>query len=297
MARGYDGRLYILAFDHRGSFKRMFGDQVSTDTLRDGKRLIWEGFQRALDEGAPKEAAGILVDEEFGADVAREAHERGVNFAMPVEASGKDVFEFEFGEQFGDHIEDLDPTFSKVLVRYNPDDPDDDNRTQSERLRRLGDWLHERGRRFLFELLVPATDAQLDEVGGESQRYDTEVRPDLMITSIHELQDAGVEADIWKIEGIDRQEDCQRIAEAIRRDGRDGVVAVVLGRGADVPPVDHWLEQGAPVDGYVGFAVGRTIWRDALAGFIDGSLSREGAAERISETYRHFIDVYEKAAS
>jgi myo-inositol catabolism protein IolC len=303
MTLGYDGRLYILAFDHRGSFRRMFGiqgreptaDEVAT--LEDGKHLIWEGFQRALEEGAPKDAAGILVDEEMGTAVAREAAEQGVIFAMPVEASGEDVFQFEFGEQFDEHILDFDPMFSKVLVRYNPDDPEDDRKTQSERLRKLSDWLQDRDRKFLFELLVPPSDAQLEQVDGDKDRYDREIRPDLMIEVIHELQDAEVEADIWKIEGIDRQEDCERIADAIRRDGRDNVVAVVLGRGADADPVNHWLRQGAPVDGYVGFAIGRTIWRDPLQEFVDGKTSREDAIQRIASNYRGFIDVYEEASN
>jgi myo-inositol catabolism protein IolC len=303
MALGYDGRLYILAFDHRGSFRRMFGIQGrdptadELETLKDGKKVVWEGFERALAQGAPKDAAGILVDEEMGADIARAASGAGVLFAMPVEASGQDVFDFEFGDEFGDHIEDFDPSFSKVLVRYNPDDPEEDKRTQVERLKRLSDWLHERDRRFLFELLVPASEAQLDKVDGDEQRYDRELRPDLMLEVIDDLQNGGVEPDIWKIEGIDAREDCERISAAIRRDGRDGVVAVVLGRGADAAPVDHWLEQGAPVDGYVGFAIGRTIWRDPVQAFVDGETDREAAAATIADNYLRFIDVYERAAS
>ncbi len=302
MALGYDGRLYILAFDHRGSFRRMFGIQGRAptadelETLKDGKRVIWEGFARALAEGAPKDAAGILVDEEMGADIARAAAAEDVLFAMPVEKSGEDVFDFEFGDAFGDHITDFDPSFSKVLVRYNPDDPEEDKATQVQRLERLSDWLHERDRRFLFELLVPASDAQLEKVDGDQQRYDRELRPELMLEVIGELQDGGVEPDIWKIEGIDDQEDCERIAAAIRRDGRDGVVAVVLGRGADAAPVDHWLQQGAPVDGYVGFAIGRTIWRDAVQAFVDGDSDRDTAIATIADNYLRFIDVYEQAA-
>lgn len=302
MALGYDGRLYILAFDHRGSFKKMFGikgrkaTEDEVETLKDGKIVVWEGFKKALDRGAPKDAAGVLVDEEMGTKVAREAADLGVIFAMPVEASGEDVFQFEYGDDFGTHIEDFDPAFSKVLVRYNPEaDADEQKQTQIERLKRLADWLHERDRRFLFELLVPGSDEQLEKAGGQ-EAYDRDVRPDLMLGAIRELQDGGVEADIWKIEGIDRREDCERIAEVIRRDGRDGVVAVVLGRGADAPPVDNWLQQGAPVDGYVGFAIGRTIWRDPLQGFVDGELERDAATSQIADNYLRFIEVYEKAA-
>lgn len=303
MALGYDGRLYILAFDHRGSFRRMFGieGRAPTDdefeTLKDGKKVVWEGFKRALEQGAPDDSAGVLVDEEMGTDVAREASEMEVNLAMPVEKSGEDVFDFEYGDEFGEHIEDFDPTFSKVLVRYNPDDPEEDKRTQIERLERLSDWLHERDRKFLFELLVPASDAQLDKVNGDAKRYDRELRADLMLDVIADFQRGGVEPDIWKIEGLDDREDCERIAEAIRADGRDGVVAVVLGRGADADPVNHWLRQGAAVDGYVGFAIGRTIWRDPVQAFVDGNTSREEAIETIASNYRSFIDVYEEASS
>ncbi|HEX9888840.1 MAG TPA: DUF2090 domain-containing protein, partial [Nitriliruptorales bacterium] len=193
MALGYDAQLFILAFDHRGSFKRMFdvGSDPSPDQyeqLRDAKLLVWEGFQAALEQGAPRDIAGVLVDEEMGAQVAREAKELGVRFAMPVEKSGQPVFDFEFGEEFGQHIEEFDPSFSKVLVRWNPGDPRSEKDEQAPRLKRLGDWLHDHGRLYLFELLVPATDQDLAGVGGDQNRYDTELRPDLTIRTIEEIQ-------------------------------------------------------------------------------------------------------------
>jgi myo-inositol catabolism protein IolC len=245
-------------------------------------------------EGAPRDAAGILVDEEYGADVARKAKAEGFNFAMPVEKSGQDEFDFEFGESFGEHIEDFDPTFSKVLVRYNPEGDAEMNRRQTARLKELGDWLHERGRSYLFELLVPAEAAQLESVGGDDDRYDKEVRPGLMLGAIEELHAGGVEPDIWKIEGIDRREDCERISQLVRSGGRDDVACVVLGRGANDDAVDHWLRQGAGVPGYVGFAIGRTIWGDPLAGFVSGDLDRGEAARGIAENYLRFIRTYEE---
>ncbi|MGI8775286.1 MAG: 2-deoxy-5-keto-D-gluconate 6-phosphate aldolase domain-containing protein [Actinomycetota bacterium] len=298
MALGYDGSLYILAFDHRGSFqKKMFGisgdpDEEQSRTIADAKKVIFEGFKKAVEAGAPREGAGILVDEQFGADIVREADKEGYLYAMPVEASGRDDFEFEYEDDFGKHIEDFDPAFSKVLVRYNPAGDGEMNSTQLGRLKRLSEWLHSEERKFLFELLVPAEPHQLEAAGGDTDRYDKEVRPGLMLTAIKEIQDAGVEPDIWKIEGIDRREDCERIARQARSDGRDGVVCVVLGRGADNDAVDHWLREGAGVEGYVGFAIGRSIWWDALKGFLDKSLDRDAAAEEISKNYRRFIDVY-----
>jgi myo-inositol catabolism protein IolC len=304
MTLGYDGKLYILAFDHRGSFqKKMFGIEGDpspdqTETISDAKHLIFEGMLKAVEAGVDPGATGVLVDEQFGAPkgIPAQAKERGLLLAMPVEKSGQNEFDFEYGDDFGAHIEQFDPDFSKVLVRYNPDGDAGMNQRQSERLKRLSDWLHEHDRKFLFELLVPAEDAQLEQVGGDSDRYDAELRPELMRRAIVELQDAGIEADIWKIEGIDTQEDCDRIAKTARRDGRDGVVCVVLGRGADDAKVEHWLRQGAPVDGYAGFAIGRTIWWDALKGFLDGNIEREDAAQQVADNYLRFVQIYDEAA-
>jgi len=302
MALGYSGDLYILAFDHRGSFqKKMFGIEgdptaEQTETITDAKRVIFEGFLTALGEGAPRDAGGLLVDEQFGADVAKEAHKEGLLLAMPVEKSGQDEFDFDHGDDFGAHIEEFDPAFSKVLVRYNPEggrEMADMNRRQSERLKRLSDWLHDNDRKFLFELLVPATEDQMQTAGGDSDRYDQELRPKLMLAAIRELLAQEIEPDIWKIEGLDKREDCEAISELVRSDGRSGVVCVVLGRGADDAAVDHWLRQGAGVPGYVGFAIGRTIWWDALKGYLSGDLSREDAAAQVSTNYRRFIATYQ----
>ncbi|MGD2059883.1 MAG: DUF2090 domain-containing protein [Acidimicrobiia bacterium] len=301
MTLGYDGRLYILAFDHRGSFKKMFGvgsdaTDEQMERLQSAKQLVWAGVQRALEDGAPKESVGVLVDEEMGATVAREAKAAGVRLAMPVEASGQNVFDFEYGDDFGAHIEDYDPDFSKVLVRWNPDDDESAKQVQGERLKRLGDWLHDNGRKFLFELLVPASERQLALVGGDGGAYDTEARPYLTLESIKEILDAGVEPDIWKIEGLDRALSCQLLAELIRGDGREDVMAVVLGRGADDAKVEHWLRTGAPVTGYDGFAIGRTIWSDEVKAWNEGELTHDAAAAGIASNFRHFIDVYSGAS-
>ncbi len=299
---GYTKPLYILAFDHRGSFqKKMLGiqgtpNEEESGRISDAKKVIFEGFQQAIADGAPKDEAGLLVDEQFGGEIARTAKRDGLTFAMPVEKSGQDEFDFEYGEDgFAQHILDFDPTFSKVLVRYNPDGDREMNATQLLKLKKLSDWLHANGRTFLFELLVPAESAQLEGVGGDADRYDKEVRPGLMVQAIQDIQAGGAEPDIWKIEGIDTREDCQRIAETARRGGRDNVAYVVLGRGANEDAVVHWLRQGAGVPGYIGFAIGRTIWWDALKSYLDGGTDRAAAAKTISENYRRMIDVYSSA--
>jgi myo-inositol catabolism protein IolC len=293
---GYTERLYVLAFDHRGSFEKMVGDH---GRVPGAKTLIWEGFQRAVEEGVPKSVAGILTDEQYAAGVALAAKAEGYKFAMPVEKSGQVEFEFEYGDAFGEKIEEFDPDFSKVLVRYNPEGDRELNERQIEKLRRLSEWLHERHRKFLFELLVPAEPAQLASVDGNEERYDLELRPQLMMEAILQLQNGGVEADIWKIEGLEDREACREIAELARREGRDRVSCVVLGRGASDAKVDEWLRAGAGVEGYIGFAIGRSIFADAVKAYAadpDG-FDREAAVEQIAGKYRRFVDVYEGAAA
>ena len=300
MALGYDGKLYVLAFDHRGSFqKKMFGisddpTPEQTETISDAKRLIFEGMLEAVNRGAEAGATGVLVDEQFGSNIPEQARAHGLKLAMPVEKSGQDEFDFEYGDDFGDHIERFDPDFSKVLVRYNPDGEAEMNDRQLERLKRLSDWLHAHDRKFLFELLVPAIDDQLAQVDGDTDRYDAELRPELMRRVIETCQNTGVEVDIWKIEGVDAREDAAMLAEQTRAGGRNGVACVVLGRGASDEKVDHWLRQAAPVDGFIGFAIGRSIWWDALKGFLESGLERSAAASQIAENYLRFVSVYER---
>jgi myo-inositol catabolism protein IolC len=301
MSLGYHEKLYILAFDHRGSFQtKMFGIEgvptpEQTETISDAKRVIFEGMLEAVSRGAEPAYTGVLVDEQFGSDIPERAREGSLKLAMPIEKSGQPEFDFEYGEDFPAHIERFRPDFAKVLVRYNPDDPDTEmNKRQLERLKTLSDWLQANQQKFLFELLVPATDEQLDSVGGSSDRYDAELRPELMRRTIQEVQDHGIEVDIWKIEGVDERDDARMLAEQSRRGpGREGVTCVVLGRAAPTEKVEQWLEAAEPVDGFIGFAIGRSIWWDALKRFLDDELSREEAASQIADNYLHFVQVYE----
>src|SRR5262249_37525631 len=238
MTTGYDRPLYILPFDHRGSFQtRMFGwkgplSAEQTAAIAGAKQVVYDGFTAGLGAGVPREQAGILVDEQFGAAILREAAARGYTTACPAEKSGQDEFDFEYGEEFARHIEAFHPTFCKVLVRYNPEGDPDLNRRQAARLRRLSEYLRAGGRsRFMFELLVPAGTAQLERLGGDKKAYDLELRPRLMVQAIEQLQNAGIEPDVWKIEGLDRREDCERIVAAAHRGGRDRVGCIILGRG------------------------------------------------------------------
>jgi 5-dehydro-2-deoxygluconokinase len=303
MPRGYERPLYIQPFDHRGSFQtRMFGwksplSEAQTAEIAAAKRVVYDGFLSALAAGAPKDKAGILVDEQFGAAILRDAAAAGIVTAAPAEKSGQDEFDFEYGEDFAKHIDSVRPTFCKVLVRYNPESDKEMNQRQAARLRRLSDYLVRAGRsRLMFELLVPAEKAQLEKLKGDKRAYDRELRPQLMVGAIEELQDAGVDPDVWKIEGLDRREDCEKIVATARAGGRASVGCIILGRGENDAKVREWLAAAAGVRGFIGFAVGRTVFWDPLAGWRAGKTTREAAVAEIARRYRGFVGVFEAAA-
>jgi 5-dehydro-2-deoxygluconokinase len=305
MSVGFDKLLYVLPFDHRGSFQtKMFGwkgtlTAEQTTQIAAAKQVIYDGFKAALGgtglalAGVPKDRAGILVDEQFGTAILEDARKHGYITACPAEKSGQDEFDFEYGADFGKHIEKFQPTFCKVLVRYNPEGGQDLNKRQTARLKQLSDYLHTHNHLYMFELLVPAEKAQLDRVGGDKKRYDLEIRPGLMEQTIHHLQDAGVEADVWKIEGLDRREDCVKMVAAARRGGRDRVGCIVLGRGEDDRKVREWLAVAAGVPGFIGFAVGRTTFWDPVVDWKAGKIKRESAVAEIARRYHEWVDIFE----
>lgn len=303
MTPGYDRPLYLLPFDHRNSYvHELFGfdPPLSTeqaDAVRDSKQVIYEGFTNALGAGVPTAAAGILVDEAFGASILRDARRREVVTAMSTERSGSDEFDFEYGNDFAAHLDAFDPTFAKALVRFNPEGDTALNARQSGRLRTLSETCRRTGRRFMFELLVPATKPQLATLAGDNDAYDARLRPGLMNEAIRQLQDAGVEPDVWKIEGLAERAHCEEVVATARRGGRDGVACIVLGRGANEAAVRQWLEVAASVPGFIGFAVGRTSFWDAVVDFHKGTTTRADAAARIAQRFREWIDIFGRGAA
>lgn len=300
---GFDKPLYILPFDHRGSFQtQMFGWKgkltlEQTAQIAAAKQIVYEGFQAAVASGVPKSKAGILVDEQFGAAILRDAIAHGYSTSCPAEKSGQEEFDFEFGEDFAKHIEAFHPTFCKVLVRYNPLGDPALNARQAERLKHLSEYLHHESRSlFMFELLVPPLKVQLDQMKGDKGTYDMDLRPRLMVQAIEQLQNAQVEPDVWKIEGLDRHEDCARIVSAARRGGRTKVGCIILGRGEDESRVRKWLTTAAAVPGFIGFAVGRTVFWEPLVSWRQRKIARQEAVSKIAQRYRQFVDIFEETA-
>jgi myo-inositol catabolism protein IolC len=289
--------LFILAMDHRDSFGRiLFGVHGTPDAgelagMRSAKDLIFAGARQAAESTPGPGQLGVLVDEQLGADVARLARKAGFVLAMPVEASGADRLTFEYGDDFAAHVEAFDPDWIKVLVRFNPADPAGLRDSQTQALRRLNDWVTGSRRRWLCELLVPPTREQLAACDDQAL-YDEHERPALTAQVIASLTGAGVHPGIWKLEGYETTAGAQLVLDAVRDSGAPESSCIVLGRNAPQRQVDHWLTVGAPLPGYVGFAIGRSIWDQPVAGYLAGHADRDATEARIAGRYRHFIQQY-----
>jgi myo-inositol catabolism protein IolC len=288
--------LLIMAMDHRESFGRTLFD-VKDDSpdasqraaMTAAKRLIYGGLVQARAE-LPCGHAGVLVDERYGQPVIEAAHADGVVLAMPVERSGEEWFELEWGKDWVEHVTSNRPDYAKVLVRDNPAFPRERREGQLRALREVVDGLSRLGVPLIYELLVPATDDQLAAAGGAGA-YDRDLRPDLVIQVIADNQAAGVEPAIWKVEGLETADAARAVVAQIRIGGRD-VDAIVLGRDAPAARLDHWLAVAAPIDGFVGFAIGRSIWEEPIADHNHGKADEQETVSRIARRYLDFARQY-----
>ncbi|WP_159619964.1 2-deoxy-5-keto-D-gluconate 6-phosphate aldolase domain-containing protein [Ruania rhizosphaerae] len=294
--------LYILAFDHRVSLNKMFGPHGSTYAGANGsttvdysllKEIIYDGLLTALPAlSLSTSDVGILVDEEFGAGVARRARQDGVLLAMPAEKSMAKIFELEYGDEFASHIEEFDPDQVKILAFKDTSQPEEDARLSRTRLAELSDWLAPRRQKFMVEILVTPTAEHLESVGGSTERFEEEIRPRLMCEAIAELQAGGVEADVWKVEGLHSEAAYREVVTQATDGGRTHAQTIILGRGAPEETVRGWLRMGAAVPGLDGFAIGRSTWSDAVTAFMDGHLDRTGAAQQIGRNFAEYVTVF-----
>ena len=294
-----DRALFILADDHRDSLEKELYKLTAPPTapqaarIRADKLLVYKALVDATSRLPDAARAGILIDEEYGADVAALAAKSDglINLSMPLEASGKEWFEFTYGDDWKTHAGYFATDHAKVLIRDNPALSVPDRLQQAERLKVVSAWAAETRHHLIVELLVPATDDDLKSVGGDQKRYDDELRPGLTLDVIGFLQDHGADPALWKIEGMDTTKDAAAVAEIAKRGGR-AADCIILGRHASKEDLDRWLEIAAPLPGYVGFAIGRSIWWDPLASHLAGTLGTDAARHQIGENYLYFAHAY-----
>jgi myo-inositol catabolism protein IolC len=291
--------LFLLAADHRRSFEQLFGadepvGEADRDRMVAAKSLVAAALgdvaaERASERG---DQLGILVDDVYGGGAIQAARRAGVAVALAFERSGKRVFEFEHAD-WRERLAADPPTFAKVLIRHRADGDPGDVDVQLERLKEISDACAGGPAGFLLELLTPYADAE--RAVASAEQLEVEVRPRLVVDAIDQIRAAGVEPDVWKVEGVADPAGCAAITAAASRDGRDDVRVVVLGAGAPAATVDAWLEAAA-AGGYAGFAVGRSIWSAAVLAHDRGELAEEAARSEIAARYRAFIDTFRSAA-
>jgi myo-inositol catabolism protein IolC len=295
----HDDPLFILAMDHRESFGRTLfdvkhddPDRAQVEAMRSAKLLIFEGLQLAQ-PSVTSGRIGVLVDERYGQEVI-DAVRSGTDpmvLAVPVEASGHEWFTLEWGDQWLEHIESVKPDYAKVLVRDNPAFDAADRDAQLARLAEVSAGLRNAGVPMLYELLVPATDAQLAQAGRDAGAYDRDIRPGLVVEVIADNQAHGVEPALWKVEGLETVEAARQVAAQAKAGGREADL-IVLGRDAPAERLDHWLEVASQVDEFVGFAIGRSIWEDVLSryeAFGGGASAAANARREIADRYLGFV--------
>ncbi|MCU1414262.1 MAG: hypothetical protein JWN80_1602 [Microbacteriaceae bacterium] len=289
--------LFLLAMDHRDSLEHdVYGlkaDPTPAESalIEHGKLLVYRGLETAIAAGADAGSAGVLVDERFGSAVARRARANGVDLAMPVERSGQKLLVLEYGDDWLEHVADFDPDQVKVLVRDNPDADPADRAAQFASLAAVSLALEQAARTFIIELLVPATPAQLASVGGDALRYDTELRPGLTVRVMQDFQEHAIEPTIWKIEGLETAEAATLVVRQAQVGDRAEVRCIVLGRDAPTDRLDHWLTIAAATPGFIGFAIGRSIWEQPLRDHLAGG-SEDDLIAAVAKNYRHFEAVY-----
>lgn len=296
---GYTKPLYILPFDHRSTFAvELFGlkkltdlDVVQKELVKEFKMLIYKGFKKAVELGIPTDSAAVLCDEQFGSEVLLDAKHNGFITILTIEKSGEDSFKFQY-ENYKDHIQTFQPTFTKVLIKFNPKDNNDLKKEQKEDLKLISDYSHEAGYKFLLEVLVIANKEQLHEASGDRVLYDRKIRPGLTVEVIKELQDFGIEPDIWKLEGFESENDYKEVIAQAKSGGRKNVNLVILGRGAKEEKVDEWLKTGARVEGVVGFAVGRTVFWDILEKFYRREVGKAEVIDKICQNFLNFYNIF-----
>ena len=271
--------LFVLPFDHRSSFaKTLLGFTYPTTvfqarSVKHMKQVVFDAFLLARRQLNNPENLAILVDEEFGSSILKQARRRHIPFALTTEKSGEEHYQFEYGNDFGKHLKHFQPTFAKALVRYNPAHHKK-NKDQLERLKKLSAFCKKEQMGFMFELLVHGKGSQVD----------------LMARSLKQIIKASIEPTLWKLEGLNTQADWKKL------DGITKTDIIVLGRGESKNAVDHWITTAAKSGIPDGFAIGRTIFFKPLEQYRDKKITRTQAVEKIAKNYSHYIKLWQKSA-
>jgi myo-inositol catabolism protein IolC len=298
---GWTEPLLVFAMDHRDSFRRLLGlGETPADVLqgRAVKRVVLDGFVAALDELPGRSGATVLLDEEYAGHLVEDARRAGARICLPLERSGQVELHWEYGEALAATAEVVDrtrPDLVKALLRYNPEGEVELNARQAARLGEMSSWCRDRSLPLMVEVLMPPTSEQRAASGPDLARWDAELRPALMVEAVHRLRAAGADPAVWKIEGLDEPAQARAVVAAAREGGRDDVSCIVLGRGADLDRVEQWLRVGAATSGFVGFAVGRSLWNAPALAYTRGAASAAQVRDEVGANYLRLCRAWSEA--
>lgn len=273
---------FILPFDHRSGLAREImhttypfspADRARAQELKD---IIYEAFLKVSETSRPTDTLGILVDEETGSRVLHDAHRRGILNILTLESSGEPALRLQYGEQSSQRIRMLGSSLGKVLLRFEKK-PEKNDR-QLATLQSLHAQLTRAGQRVLIELLSSGTE---------------ETREDFLVHTIGIANDMGIIPEFWKVESLPTQEAWQRLRKVVH--SSSGIL--LLGRGEDRTHVEQAVKIAASstcngkksVDG---FAIGRTLFADALREVVEGKKKRAEAVHAIADTFQAFITLW-----
>jgi 5-dehydro-2-deoxygluconokinase len=285
-------KLCILPFDHQTGLWKAFGWTVPITLeqeilMEQTRMIIYQGYLKSLEMGVIKQETAILTDDNYGRKVIEQAKKDNVPVIYTLEKSGQPYLLFNH-ENWQEKISEIQPDWIKTLVRYNPLNDPGHLQITRENLLLVSNFAKEHTIGFMIEPLVPPTPEQ-----SENNDYDHQLRPDLTVQMIHEIYNAGIFPNIWKIEGSDTTEFYKKSADAIASHDSNARI-VVLGRNETLDQVGQWLTVGGENDSVIGFAVGRTVFLDAIKKFIAGEYTDQQAIDQISENYFKLYQTFSK---
>lgn len=272
-------KLYLLPFDHRKSFMKIIKaspplTKKDIQKAKAYKKIIYRAFLKSLKE-VPKKHAAILVDEQFGREILKDAKKRKITICNAFEKSGPGEFQFE-RKDWKKQLREIKPDYAKILIRYNPEEDKKLNLRQAKKLSQFGSYLKKQKTKFLLEIMTPGQ------------------KPKTILKAVKELQKKGVAPDVWKLEGLGSKKLMQQVANQVKSVNPKAAI-IILGGGEKKQKIEQWLKTGAQIKAVIGFAVGRTIFEKPLKDYRAGKISRKEAINKIAQNYSHFVKVFEKA--
>jgi myo-inositol catabolism protein IolC len=277
--------LLILPFDHRSSFlKDILGlstkpNKKEKDEIKELKKIIFDGFLLASKK---EKSFGILVDEEYGEEILKEAKRRKITICLPVEKSGEKILKLNYPKNFEEHIDKFNPDFVKILIRYNPLNKKD-NQKQLKVLSQIDAFCQKRKYEIILELLVSPAKEDL-----QNKNYETNIRAERTAEAIKEIKEK-IKVSIWKLEGFESNQ-WKEIIKVINKESK----IIFLGRGEDKKKVVRWIKAASGHKEIIGFAIGRTIFLEVLKKYHAKKISRETAVKLISNNFKYFVNLWRK---